>query len=76
MRLTPREALLARLERKKLAQCEGRVAAQHIAPYPPGVPVVAPGEEITKKGLAYLQEVGYNVQEDIYIVREEFHPEV
>ena len=37
----------------------GRVAAEQLAPYPPGVPVVAPGEIIDEKVLAYLTQVGY-----------------
>ena len=31
-----------------------------LGPYPPGVPVVAPGEVIGEKELAYLREIGYN----------------
>jgi len=35
----------------------GRVSAELIAPYPPGVPVLAPGELITAEALAALREV-------------------
>ena len=38
----------------------GRVSAAQIAPYPPGVPVVAPGERISEKELAYFRKIGYN----------------
>ena len=58
--LTPREALFAREHTLPLEQCLGRVAAGQLAPYPPGVPVVAPGEMISEKELAYLKEIGYN----------------
>ena len=58
--LTPRQALFAPRERVALGGSAGRVAACQIAPYPPGVPVVAPGERIEKKHLAYLREIGYN----------------
>lgn len=58
--LTPRQALFARRVRLPLADCAGRIAAGQIAPYPPGVPVIAPGERIEKKHLAYLREIGYN----------------
>ena len=58
--LTPRQALFAPRETVELERSAGRVAAGHIAPYPPGVPVVAPGERIEKKHLAYLREIGYN----------------
>ena len=46
------------------AAAQGRIAAGQIAPYPPGVPVVAPGEEIGKKHLAYLSEIGYNMEKE------------
>ena len=46
------------------AAAEGRISAGQIAPYPPGVPVVAPGEEIGKKHLAYLSEIGYNMEKE------------
>ena len=35
----------------------GRVSAELIAPYPPGVPVLAPGELITPAAIESLREV-------------------
>ena len=58
--LSPRQALFAPREEVPLEACEGRTAACQLAPYPPGVPVVAPGERIGKKELSYLEEIGYN----------------
>ena len=58
--LTPRQALFAPRETVPLAGSAGRVCACQVAPYPPGVPVIAPGERIEKKHLAYLDEIGYN----------------
>ncbi|MCD8341959.1 MAG: aminotransferase class V-fold PLP-dependent enzyme [Clostridiales bacterium] len=58
----PRAALLAPAESVPWEAAPGRVAAEQLAPYPPGVPVVAPGERISKKVLAYLEEMGYNKQ--------------
>ena len=57
---SPREALFASTETLPLEACEGRIAAALLAPYPPGVPVVAPGERIGKKELSYLARIGYN----------------
>lgn len=57
---TPREALFAPKETVRLSQAMGRIAAEQIAPYPPGVPIVAPGERIDEKILAYLEQLGYN----------------
>lgn len=58
--LRPRQALFAPAQVLPLARCEGKISACQIAPYPPGIPVVAPGEVISKKHLAYLNEIGYN----------------
>ncbi len=67
-KLTPRQAVFAPSESCPLSGCEGRVSACQIAPYPPGVPVVAPGEVIGKKELAYLRGIGYNTDLETDIV--------
>ena len=36
----------------------GRISAELIAPYPPGVPVLVPGEEVTADALARLRAAG------------------
>lgn len=64
---SPRQAQFAPTEVLPLDQCQGRISAQELAPYPPGVPVVAAGEEISKKALAYLQKIGYN-NSAVYVV--------
>lgn len=66
--ISPRRALFAPGKVRLLRDCEGEIAASQIAPYPPGVPVVAPGEQITKKELAYLREIGYNMLSEVRIV--------
>jgi len=58
--LTQRQALFASTRTLPLSECEGQVCACQLAPYPPGVPVVAPGERITKKELFYFYQIGYN----------------
>jgi arginine/lysine/ornithine decarboxylase len=35
-------------------QAVGRVAAEQITPYPPGIPAVVPGERINREVLDYL----------------------
>ena len=57
---SPRQALFAPRETVPLVGSEGRICACQVAPYPPGIPVIAPGERIDKKHLAYLDEIGYN----------------
>jgi arginine/lysine/ornithine decarboxylase len=34
-----------------------RICAENICPYPPGIPILMPGERITKSALDYLQQV-------------------
>jgi lysine decarboxylase len=45
--LTPREAFFAPRESVPVEAAVGRVSAELVAPYPPGIPVLAPGEEVT-----------------------------
>ena len=55
--LSPREAFFARHETVTAVAAVGRISAELVAPYPPGVPVLAPGELITAEALAALREV-------------------
>ena len=66
--LSPRQALFSPAQSRVLEGCEGQVSAVQIAPYPPGVPVVAPGEVISKKELAYLKEIGYNMCSEVRVI--------
>lgn len=65
--MSPREALFAPSVGRTLAHCEGMISTGQIAPYPPGVPVVAPGERIGKKELSYLEQIGYNIMLEVRI---------
>jgi len=51
----PRSAFFARHETVTAAAAVGRVSVELIAPYPPGVPVLAPGEVISAAALGALQ---------------------
>ncbi|MFM9032998.1 MAG: aminotransferase class I/II-fold pyridoxal phosphate-dependent enzyme [Mycobacterium sp.] len=53
--MTPRDAFFADRERVPAAEAVGRIAAETAAPYPPGVPALAPGERIRAEVLAALQ---------------------
>jgi arginine decarboxylase len=55
--LAPREAFFAPNEVVSARAAIGRVSAELVAPYPPGVPVLAPGELITREALDALREV-------------------
>jgi arginine decarboxylase len=54
--LSPRDAVFAAAVAKPLAACAGEVSAEMVTPYPPGIPVLGPGEEISPEVVAYLQE--------------------
>jgi arginine/lysine/ornithine decarboxylase len=53
--MLPRDAFFGRTEQVPAAQAPGRVAAEMITPYPPGVPAVMPGELITEPVVEYLR---------------------
>lgn len=52
--LTPREAFFAADQAVPLRQASGRVAAEAITPYPPGIPLVMPGERLDDDVIALL----------------------
>ena len=54
--LAPREAFFAPDETVSAAAAIGRVSAELVAPYPPGIPVLAPGELITADAVTALRE--------------------
>jgi lysine decarboxylase len=55
MAMPPRQAFFCRNETRSAAQAVGRVSGELVAPYPPGVPVLAPGEVITAAALDALR---------------------
>ena len=53
--MTPREAFLGPQEAVPFAKAAGRIAAESLAAYPPGVPNVLPGERLTEPTIEYVQ---------------------
>ncbi|MYY84912.1 MULTISPECIES: ornithine decarboxylase [unclassified Streptomyces] len=51
----PRDAYFAHPEDVPVDEAAGRIAAEMITPYPPGIPVVLPGERLTEPVLTYLR---------------------
>ena len=51
---SPREAFFGPSEALALRECVGRVSAEMVVPYPPGIPVLGPGEEISAETADYL----------------------
>lgn len=54
---SPREAFFADSEAVTIEDSVGRVSAELLCPYPPGIPVVAPGEMITDEAVGQLKAV-------------------
>jgi arginine decarboxylase len=54
--MTPREAFFGPQEVVGLADAAGRVAAESLAAYPPGIPNVLPGERLGADTLRYVQQ--------------------
>ena len=53
--MTPRQAASAVAEAVPLREAVGRIAAEIVTPYPPGIPVIAPGEVVTAEIADYLR---------------------
>jgi arginine/lysine/ornithine decarboxylase len=54
--LSPRQAFFADADTVPLAAAAGRVSAELLCPYPPGVPVIFPGERFTPASIQVLQD--------------------
>jgi arginine decarboxylase len=57
LHLSPRQAYFASTQTCLLAEAVGKISAEMICPYPPGIPILMPGELITQTALEYLQDV-------------------
>ncbi|KAI3701759.1 hypothetical protein L6452_27084 [Arctium lappa] len=57
MKLSPRDAFFASKKKVSFKESIGRVCGELICPYPPGIPLLIPGEVITEEATSYLVEV-------------------
>ena len=55
--ISPRDVFFAETETLPLEKTIGRINAELICPYPPGIPLLMPGEIITSESVDYLQQV-------------------
>lgn len=63
--ISPRDAFYSETELIPFKESAGRVIAEFIMIYPPGIPILIPGEIITEKNIQYIQrniDVGLPVQ--------------
>ncbi|MBO1335702.1 aminotransferase class I/II-fold pyridoxal phosphate-dependent enzyme [Streptomyces sp. VRA16 Mangrove soil] len=51
----PRDAYFAPTQDLPLEKAAGRVAAEMVTPYPPGIPAILPGERLSEPVLTYLR---------------------
>ena len=52
---TPQSAFYAEKESLPLTETAGRICSEFVMCYPPGIPILAPGEMITPEIIAYIQ---------------------
>jgi arginine decarboxylase len=57
IQISPREAFFAPIETLPIEQTGDRISAELVCPYPPGIPVLMPGEVITLEAIDYLQQI-------------------
>jgi arginine decarboxylase len=60
----PREAFFGNVEAVPAEEASGRISAEQITPYPPGIPAVVPGERLNDAVIDYLRsglDAGMNV---------------
>jgi arginine/lysine/ornithine decarboxylase len=57
MALSPRDAFYSKSEKVLAQDAVGRVSAELLCPYPPGIPVVTPGEVITQEAVDCITAV-------------------
>jgi lysine decarboxylase len=57
LEMTPREAFLGAQEVVPIEDAVGRIAAESLAAYPPGIPNVLPGERLTAETWEYIRAI-------------------
>ncbi|KAM0947058.1 putative arginine decarboxylase [Dioscorea sansibarensis] len=57
MKLSPREAFFSKKRKASIGESFGEVCGEMVCSYPPGIPVLIPGEVITERALLYLLDV-------------------
>lgn len=56
-KLSPRDAFFAKKRKVNIDESIGEICGELISSYPPGIPVLIPGEVVTEKALSYLIDV-------------------
>lgn len=53
--LSPKDAFFTDKEKIELDKCSGRICGEFVMCYPPGIPILAPGERITEEIIDYIK---------------------
>lgn len=56
--ISPRQAYFAERRRVALASAAGLISAEQFCPYPPGIPLIAPGERVTSEIIEAIEVAG------------------
>lgn len=56
--LSPQEAFYSEKISLPIGQCVGHISGEFVMCYPPGIPILAPGEQITKEMVDYIRYAG------------------
>ncbi|SHK09942.1 aminotransferase class I/II-fold pyridoxal phosphate-dependent enzyme [Tepidibacter formicigenes] len=62
--LNPRDAFYLDKKSIRIEESIGKICGEYIIPYPPGISILSPGEEITKEVIDYIKkskEIGMNI---------------
>ncbi len=54
---SPREAFYSETRKMPLEQAAGKIVAEMLMAYPPGIPLIAPGEILTQEIIDYVQRI-------------------
>jgi len=70
-----RQAINSKKEKLQLQDAIGRISAKDIGIYPPGVPIIAPGQIITKEAVDFIEKLQakggstFNIDEGVYVIK-------
>lgn len=71
-----RKAVSQELNKRSLYKVIGKVSARDIGVYPPGVPIIAPGQTITEEAVEYINSIvraggsTFNISGGVYVVKD------
>lgn len=55
--LSPRDAFYSKTKTVSLSDSIGQISGESIMAYPPGIPIISPGEKISKEIITYIEEL-------------------